>query len=274
MTARSAAYAASAPSPLMPASASATAVTAAASASGRQRFSQPCARRIFHAGMPSCPANASGEPRPADATTPRVRRLDGESGADEHRVDAGRERPAQRLQRSGDVALDGAVGDGEPGRLRAAAVVGADVVGSRLRLPTVGDQLRAGGRQLAQVRAYRRDEIGCGVAVDRSSGRRDLVEDELLAVARGPDPHHVDDARSGAFEPFDQRLALAPPACDDDEADRVVRPGRPSSMIAAATSLAASCSSPYDDDAAVAEQRRRCQLGQLARSRASTAATS
>ena len=71
-----------------------------------------------------------------------------ERAADQHGRDAGGQRPAELLERLREMALHGAVGDGEAGRLGAAPVVRGHH-GLVHAVGGVGGELVAGGRELA-----------------------------------------------------------------------------------------------------------------------------
>ncbi|GAB3943396.1 hypothetical protein GCM10027614_32000 [Micromonospora vulcania] len=115
--------------------------------------------------------------------------------------------PAQRLQRARDVADHGGVRHREAGHLDPPPVVAGDRVGAD---PTVrvGDQLGAGGGQLAKIVADRRDQRLGGVVGALATGPADLVADEGHPLAVPLELDCRDHGGTGRPQPVGERLAL------------------------------------------------------------------
>ena len=213
--------------------------------------------------MPSELASWYALPRPAGGDPRDGAHTVGERVGDRHRVDADVQRPAQRLQRAGHVADHGGVGDGEPADLGPAPVVAGD--GRRVDPAAgVGDQLRAGGGELAQVVADRGEQRLGGVLAALAAQAAELVADEVDPLpVPGDLARRARRRRRPSRSPSASALPLAPPAWVTTSVDVGVGVRRVGEQRRGEVLLARPGRCAHQHPPA-AEQRRAEQLGELA----------
>jgi hypothetical protein len=199
-----------------------------------------------------CRTDASEQPDPLRERT-----------ADQHGRDAGSQRPAELLERLGEMALHGTVGHGEAGRLGAAPVVRGHH-GLVHAVGSVGGELVAGGGELAQVRADRVQESTGGGIVGSLAGPPEFRPDEVQPLGEPGDLRALDHLRSGGPDAGQQLLSLGTARMGQDEG--YVRRGTgyvPDQL--GGHVLGRVLGGPDDEHADAAEQRRRGQRIQLTR---------
>jgi hypothetical protein len=186
-----------------------------------------------------------------------------ERTADQHRRDAGSQRPAELLERLGEMALHGPVGDGEAGRLGAAPVVRGHH-GLVHAAGSVGGELVAGRRELAQIRADRVQESTGGGIVGSLARPPEFRPDEVQPLGEPGHLRALDHLGSGGPDPGQQLLSLGAARMGHDERHVRRRAGCVPDQLSGHV-LGRVLGGPDDEHAATAEQRRRGQRIQLTR---------